>query len=112
MTLRANTDETDHLVVTAEQDKNRNPCEEQRDVFGLSCFPDASELPARPRPNPEEVAAKRRSFTAEYKLVIRLRPTSPPLKPALSAAYCAVNVFTPRTWPLGVAKGGPASSRA
>jgi transposase-like protein len=64
-------DETDLLVVITEQGENRNPCEEQRNIFGHSSFPVASELPAPPRPDPEVVAnAKRRIFTAEYKLGI------------------------------------------
>ena len=36
--LRANMDETDLLVVITEQGENRNPCEEQRNIFGFSCF--------------------------------------------------------------------------
>jgi hypothetical protein len=39
MTLRANMDETDLLVVITEQGENRNPCEEQRNIFGHSSFP-------------------------------------------------------------------------
>jgi hypothetical protein len=38
-TLRANMDETDLLVVITEQGENRNPCEEQRNIFGPSGFP-------------------------------------------------------------------------
>jgi hypothetical protein len=38
-TLRANMDETDLLVVITEQGENRNPCEEQRNIFGHSSFP-------------------------------------------------------------------------
>jgi len=37
--LRANMDETDLLVVITEQGENRNPCEEQRNIFGHSSFP-------------------------------------------------------------------------
>ena len=93
--LRANIDETVLLVVITEQGENRNQCEEQRNIFGLSGFPHgfacrcerreaerseadrsaaagktvAPEPPAPPRPDPEVVAnAKRRTFTAEYKL--------------------------------------------
>src|ERR1700691_1014262 len=36
--LRANMDETDLLVVITEQGENRNPCEEQRNIFGFSSF--------------------------------------------------------------------------
>ena len=37
--LRANMDETDLLVVITEQGENRNPREEQRNIFGHSSFP-------------------------------------------------------------------------
>jgi hypothetical protein len=36
--LRANMDETDLLVVITEQGENRNPCEEQRNIYGFSSF--------------------------------------------------------------------------
>jgi len=36
--LRANMDETDLLVVITEQGENRNPCEEQRNIFGFYSF--------------------------------------------------------------------------
>jgi len=72
----------------------------------------ASELPAPPRPDPEVVAnAKRRIFTAEYKLGILAEADAAPLNPAPSAPYCAAKACTPRTWPPGVASGGPAFSR-
>jgi hypothetical protein len=55
----------------------------------------ASELPASPRPDPEVVAnAKRRPFTAEYKLGVLAEPTPPPLNPAPSAPYYAAKAFT------------------
>ena len=66
--LRANIDETVPPVIITEQGENRNQCEEQRNVFGFSVAPAP---PSPPRPDPEVVAdARRRTFTAEYKLRI------------------------------------------
>ena len=105
-------DETDLLVVITEQGENRNPCEEQRNIFGHSSFPVASELPAPPRPDPEVVAnAKRRIFTAEYKLGILAEADAATAQPGAISPYCAAKACTPRTWPPGVASGGPAFSR-
>jgi transposase len=64
-------DETAPPVVITEQGENRNPCEEQRNLFGSPhglARRGRAARPAPPRPDPEVVAdAKRRTFSAEYK---------------------------------------------
>ena len=112
--LGANMDETDLLVVITEQGENRNPCEEQRNIFGFSSFsPGASKPPAPPRPNLGVVAnATRRSFTAEYKLGILAEADAATADPgAIGALLRRESLYSSHLATCG-ASGGPAFCRA
>jgi hypothetical protein len=72
----------------------------------------APEALALPRPDPEVVAsAKRRTFTAEYKLRILAEADAAAAQPVPSAPCSAAKASIPRAWSPGVASGRPAFSR-
>ena len=120
--LRANIDETVLPVVITEQGENRNQCEEQRNIFGKTVAP---QPPSSPRPDPEVVAdAKRRTFTAEYKLRILAEADAAASRPGAIGAlqrreglYSSHLVTWRRERQTGILKGltphkrGPKSKR-
>jgi len=69
----------------------------------------APEPPGPTRPDPEVVpTAKRRAFTADYKLAILAEAMLPRPTPAPSEPCCAVKASIPPTWSLGGVSGKPA----